>query len=123
MMQIGLPHSEIPGSKVAHHLPEAYRRHAASFIASSSQGIHHTPLFALPPDWVKGSARTCCQIFRIRFSNYRRTGVAVSPDAGFHSASTESDAASALLALKKAASCGPRGRRKLEISRYIPEGP
>ena len=28
------PHSEIFGSKVARHLPEAYRRHAASFIAS-----------------------------------------------------------------------------------------
>ena len=30
---IGFPHSEIFGSKVARHLPEAYRRHAASFIA------------------------------------------------------------------------------------------
>lgn len=30
----GFPHSEIFGSKVARHLPEAYRRHAASFIAS-----------------------------------------------------------------------------------------
>lgn len=30
------PHSEIPGSKVATHLPEAYRRYAASFIASLS---------------------------------------------------------------------------------------
>jgi len=28
------PHSEISGSKVAWHLPETYRRHAASFIAS-----------------------------------------------------------------------------------------
>ena len=35
------PHSEISGSKVARHLPEAYRSHATSFIASSSQGIHH----------------------------------------------------------------------------------
>jgi hypothetical protein len=40
----GFPHSDIFGSKVARHLPEAYRRHAASFIAFSSQGIHHTPL-------------------------------------------------------------------------------
>ena len=41
---MGFPHSEISGSKVARHLPEAYRRHATSFIAISSQGIHHTPL-------------------------------------------------------------------------------
>ncbi len=40
----GFPHSDISGSKVARHLPEAYRRHATSFIAISSQGIHHTPL-------------------------------------------------------------------------------
>ena len=39
------PHSEISGSKVARHLPEAYRRHAASFIAMLCQGIHHTPLY------------------------------------------------------------------------------
>ena len=42
--RMGFPHSDISGSKVARHLPEAYRRHAASFIASSSQGIHHTLL-------------------------------------------------------------------------------
>ena len=41
---IGFPHSEISGSKVAKHLPEAYRSHATSFIASHSQGIHHLPL-------------------------------------------------------------------------------
>ena len=35
------PHSEIFGSKVARHLPEAFRRQAASFIALWSQGIHH----------------------------------------------------------------------------------
>jgi len=40
---VGFPHSDIFGSKVARHLPEAYRRHATSFIAFSSQGIHHTP--------------------------------------------------------------------------------
>ncbi len=40
----GFPHSDISGSKVARHLPEAYRSHATSFIAISSQGIHHTPL-------------------------------------------------------------------------------
>jgi len=28
----GFPHSDISGSKVARHLPEAYRRHATSFI-------------------------------------------------------------------------------------------
>ena|SRR3989344_5119982 len=37
------PHSDISGSKVARHLPEAYRRHAASFIALDSQGIHRMP--------------------------------------------------------------------------------
>jgi len=41
------PHSDISGSKVARHLPEAYRRQAASFIAFWSQGIHHTPLFPI----------------------------------------------------------------------------
>ena len=42
----GFPHSDTSGSKVARHLPEVYRRHATSFIASQSQGIHHTPLFS-----------------------------------------------------------------------------
>ncbi len=42
---IGFPHSEIPGSQVATHLTEAYRCYATSFIAFSSQGIHHSPLF------------------------------------------------------------------------------
>jgi hypothetical protein len=49
----GFPHSEISGSKVARHLPEAYRRHATSFIAISSQGIHHTPL-----NFVLGNSKT-----------------------------------------------------------------
>ena len=40
----GLPHSDIAGSKVARHLPDAYRSHATSFIAFLCQGIHHTPL-------------------------------------------------------------------------------
>ncbi len=40
----GFPHSDIPGSKVARHLPGAYRSHATSFIAFRSQGIHHLPL-------------------------------------------------------------------------------
>ena len=44
---VGFPHSDISGSKVAWHLPEAYRRHAASFIAFQSLGIHHTPLLIL----------------------------------------------------------------------------
>ena len=43
----GLPHSEISGSKVDYHLPEAYRRLTASFIASYCQGIHRMPLIAL----------------------------------------------------------------------------
>jgi hypothetical protein len=44
LIRVGFPHSEIPGSKVANHLPEAYRRHATSFIASIFQGIHHPPV-------------------------------------------------------------------------------
>ena len=43
----GFPHSEISGSKVARHLPEAYRSHATSFIAVWNQGIHRTPLFPI----------------------------------------------------------------------------
>jgi hypothetical protein len=43
-LQDGFPHSEILGSKVAKHLPGAYRSHATSFIASISQGIYHLPL-------------------------------------------------------------------------------
>lgn len=39
----GFPHSDISGSKVIWHLPETYRSHITSFIASWSQGIHHTP--------------------------------------------------------------------------------
>ena len=40
-----LSHSEISGSKVARHLPEAYRSHATSFIAFLCQGILHAPLY------------------------------------------------------------------------------
>ena len=47
LLQTGLPHSEISGSKVDYHLPEAYRRLTASFIASYCQGIHRMPLIAL----------------------------------------------------------------------------
>ena len=39
---IEFPHSEISGSKLASQLPEAYRRHATSFVASISQGIRHS---------------------------------------------------------------------------------
>ena len=42
---MGFPHSEISGSQVATHLPEAYRSYATSFIAVSCQGILHTPLY------------------------------------------------------------------------------
>ena len=41
---IRFPHSEIFGSQVATHLPEAYRCYATSFFAFSSLGIHHSPL-------------------------------------------------------------------------------
>jgi len=44
------PHSEIPGSQVATHLPETYRCYATSFIAFSSLGIHRSPLFANHPN-------------------------------------------------------------------------
>ena len=54
---LGFPHSDIFGSKVARHLPEAYRRHATSFIAFSSQGIHHTPLY-----FPLGNLRTACYL-------------------------------------------------------------
>ena len=40
------PDSEIPGSKPACRLPEAYRRQATSFFASQRQGIHRAPLVA-----------------------------------------------------------------------------
>ena len=43
---MGFPHSEISGSKVATHLPETYRSYAASFIATLCQGIHHKLLIA-----------------------------------------------------------------------------
>ena len=55
--RIRFPRSEIFGSKVARHLPEAYRRHATSFIAFSSQGIHHTPLY-----FPLGNLRTACYL-------------------------------------------------------------
>jgi len=42
------PHSEIPGSQVAKHLPEAYRSHATSFIAFRSQDILHLLLKSYP---------------------------------------------------------------------------
>ena len=47
---IRFPHSEISGSQVATHLPEAYRCYAASFIAFSSLGIHHSPLIPILAD-------------------------------------------------------------------------
>ena len=43
----GFPHSDIPGSQVAKHLPEAYRSHATSFIAAWCQGIHRAPLMSI----------------------------------------------------------------------------
>ena len=53
--RLGFPHSEIPGSQVASHLPGAYRRHATSFIASISRDIHHRPLISVVskfPKWI-----------------------------------------------------------------------
>ena len=44
----GFPHSEISGSKVTTHLPEAYRSYVTSFIATLCQGIRHTPLILHP---------------------------------------------------------------------------
>src|SRR3989344_5972659 len=41
LYSIGFPHSDIFGSKIARHLPEAYRRQAASFIATLCLGIRH----------------------------------------------------------------------------------
>ena len=46
LKRIRFPHSEIFGSTVARHLPEAYRSYATSFIASSNQGIHHILLIS-----------------------------------------------------------------------------
>ena len=44
--QHGFPHSEILGSKVAYHLPEAYRRLPRPSSASPCQAILRTPLRA-----------------------------------------------------------------------------
>ena len=41
MNRKGFPHSDISGSKVARHLPEAYRSHATSFIVSTES--RHPP--------------------------------------------------------------------------------
>ncbi|PJE60061.1 MAG: hypothetical protein COU85_00230 [Candidatus Portnoybacteria bacterium CG10_big_fil_rev_8_21_14_0_10_44_7] len=54
----GLPHSEIPGSKVASHLAEAYRRHATSFVAFLCLGIHHTPLLLTLLKLKQGTIKT-----------------------------------------------------------------
>ena len=40
----GFPIQRFPDITVARHLPGTYRSHATSFIAISSQGIHHTLL-------------------------------------------------------------------------------
>ena len=42
------PHSDIAGSKVAQHLPAAYRSYATSFIAFRNLGIRHILLFPAP---------------------------------------------------------------------------
>ncbi len=61
LMSLRFPHSEISGSKVARHLPEAYRRHAASFIAVLCQGIHHMPLY-LPLGNIKTTITFICYL-------------------------------------------------------------
>ena len=40
------PHSDIAGSKVAQHLPDAYRSYATSFIAFRNLGIRHILLIS-----------------------------------------------------------------------------
>lgn len=42
--QMGFPHSDIHGSKLAWQLPVTYRSYATSFVAFLCLGIHHTPL-------------------------------------------------------------------------------
>jgi hypothetical protein len=64
------PYSEISGSKIARHLPEAYRSFTTSFFAIRSQGIHHTPL-ALPLGMLKTTkfVNYFCKT-KIIFSNF-----------------------------------------------------
>ena len=50
-MTVGFPHSEISGSKAIWRLPETYRSHITSFIASYILGIHLKPLH---------SCKECC---------------------------------------------------------------
>ena len=57
---MGFPHSEISGSKVARHLPGAYRRHATSFIAFESLGIHHMHFDVPPHQWGGTRNRIVC---------------------------------------------------------------
>jgi hypothetical protein len=67
----GFPHSEISGSKVAKHLPEAYRSNATSFFATFSQGIHRTPLNFL----LRNLKITI--VFRLRFSFLSETALLI----------------------------------------------
>ena len=67
MTQEGFPHSEIFGSKVVRHLPETYRRQTASFITSSSQGIHRTPL-----NFLLGNLKTTFTFFPNSSALYSR---------------------------------------------------
>lgn len=63
-MTVGFPHSDISGSKVIWHLTESYRSHITSFIASWSQGIHHTPF--VPIGNVIHRCIICCRELRSR---------------------------------------------------------
>ena len=60
---IELPHSEILGLTVAEHLPEAYRSHAASFVATLCQGIHHMLLMHRTHP-TNCSSRDTCKFFQ-----------------------------------------------------------
>lgn len=58
--RMGFPHSEISGSKIVRHLPEAYRSRTTSFIAILCQGIHHT-LLNFPLGNLKTTSLNFCE--------------------------------------------------------------
>ena len=62
----GLSHSEIAGSKVAGHLPDAYRRQTASFIAFFSLGIHRTPLSRISLEILGTACLIFLQLFNLQ---------------------------------------------------------
>lgn len=60
----GFPHSDTSGSKVAHHLPEAFRRLPRPSSPFQSQGIHHTP-FRLPEGSLKTTILVSISVFLV----------------------------------------------------------